>query len=300
MHADQIPERLVELADLAENCRTAFLRNGIASHWQPTYSSPAAGVQATLEQRDRNSFTLVSEVLVTYLEIAAAHLSGMAVLYRSGEAMFPPVPLARSVMELSAHAVWVIGSIADTADDILARAYLEELTSLEAAKFAAGKMHSKESAVHQAARQRWSEFRKRVMTVFPETTKADLGASPPAIAGQRLPRPEDCIENLFDRLRRSAGGTITNEQARGAYSFLCAGTHPSLYHARQLRVHIKDGHYTRTVLKADVASLERLVTMPVIAYYGALSYMIDFYGLDRAALDELTARIDEILPTVLR
>jgi hypothetical protein len=111
---------------------------------------------------------LVSEVVVTYLEIAANHLGGLAVLYRHGEAMFPPLPLARSILELTARVAWVLRDSSGTADDILARAYLEELNSRETAKQAFGRMHSKDSAAYQllAARCGAAAQRSRAV-VFP-------------------------------------------------------------------------------------------------------------------------------------
>jgi hypothetical protein len=296
-----VPPRLVELAQLANSCRTAFLRTAESSHWLPAHNSPAANVHAALAARDPAGFTLVSEVVVTFLEIAANHLGGLAVLYRHGEAMFPPLPIARSILELTAHVAWVLGDPPGTADDILARAYLEELNSRETAKQAAGRMHSKDSAAHQRAKQDWAEFRDRVIDVFPDTTKSDLGGSPTgrAIAGQMFPGPEAPVAELFDLLHRGAGSSLTARQGSGMYGFLSGGTHPSLYQARQLRVYVDHGSHVGTVLKADIAHLERLLVLPVFAYYNALSYTIDFYGLDRAAHDELTKTIDEVLPGAL-
>ncbi len=98
---EQVQHRLNELAELAEACRDAFLSTAETSHWQPANRSAAAKLAVDLEQLDPAGFTLVSEVVVAYLEIAAGHLGGIAALYRSGQAMFPPLPLARSVLELT-------------------------------------------------------------------------------------------------------------------------------------------------------------------------------------------------------
>ena len=212
-----------------------------------------------------------------------------------------PLPLARSILELTAHVAWVLGDPSGTADDILARAYLEELNSRETAKQAVGRMHSKDSAAYQRAKQEWAEFRDHVIAVFPDTTKSDLGGSPVGrtIAGQVFPGPEAPVADLFERLHRGAGSSVTARQGSGIYGFLSGGTHPSLYQARQLRVYVDHGGHVGTVLEADVAHLERLLVVPLAAYYNALSYTIDFYGLDRAAHDELTNTIDEVLPGAL-
>lgn len=294
---EQVQHRLNELAELAEACRDAFLSTAETSHWQPVNRSPAAKLTVDLEQLDPAGFILVSEVVVTYLEIAAGHLGGIAALYRSGQAMFPPLPLARSVLELTAHVMWVLGMPPLTARDILARAYLEEFTSRETAKQAAGRMAPKTSESHQRAKREWVEFRDRVIAVFPETDANQLGGGPVgrAIAGQEFPRPEDCVEEMFDQLHAAVGG-ITMRQAAGVYGFLCAGTHPSLFQTRAMRRYVDHGDHLGTILSIDVGHLERLLAITVAAYYNALSYTLDFYGMDRAAHDQLTRKIEEIMP----
>jgi len=95
------------LADLANVCREAFHGVAAESHWRPAAGSSAAVAQAALAGKDpaKNSdgifagSDLVSEVVVTYLVVAAGHLGGLAALYRNGEAMFPPLPLVRSIIE---------------------------------------------------------------------------------------------------------------------------------------------------------------------------------------------------------
>lgn len=179
---DGVMARLGELAGLAEACRTAFLTVGSASNWEPAPGSDGAKVREALNTVDPAvtadgtaadgipaGFELVQDVVVTYLQVAAGHLAGLAALYRSGEAMFPPIPLIRSIVELSAHAMWVIGDdpqLGPTA--MLARAYLEEFDSCESSKDAAVKMHGKESTAYQVARTRRTTVRDRAMTTFQE------------------------------------------------------------------------------------------------------------------------------------
>jgi hypothetical protein len=297
----EIPRRLVELAELADSCRTAFLRTADASRWQPGPKSPAAKAETAIATRDTAGLILVSEVVVTYLEIASNHFAGLAVLYRYGQAMFPPLPIARSILELAAHVAWVLGEPSGIPHDMLARAYMEELYSRETAKQAAGRMHSKNSEVHQRAKQEWTQFRDHVIAVFPETSKSDLGGNPTSwvIGDQVFPGPETTVAGLFELLHRGAGSSLTARQGIGIYGFLSGGTHPSLYQARQLRTNVDNDGNIGTFLKADVAHLERLLVVPVLAYYNALSYVTDFYGLDRAAHDELTTAIDQVLPGVM-
>lgn len=92
---------------------------------------------------------------------------------------------------------------------------------------------------------------------------------------------------------------MTAREASGVYGFLCAGTHPALFQARQLRTYVDHGDHLGTVLTIDVPQLERLLAVPVTTYYNGLSYTIDFYGLDRTAHDQLTNKLEEVLPGIL-
>ncbi|MCX2934924.1 hypothetical protein ORI20_32180 [Mycobacterium sp. CVI_P3] len=195
----------------------------------------------------------------------------------------------------------MLGEPSGNPHGMLARAYLEELYSRETAKQAAGRMHSKDSEVHRRARQEWTQFRDHVIAVFPETSRPDLGGNSTSwtIGDQVFLGREAKVSDLFELLHRGAGSSLTARQGLGIYGFLSGGTHPSLYQARQLRSNVDNDGNIGTFLKADVAHLERLLVVPVLAYYNALSYVIDFYGLDRAAHDELTTAIDQVLPGAL-
>lgn len=207
--SDDALARTAELAELADAGRTAFLALA-KSAWQPAEDSAAASAKIALTAKDPATssvgilpgFDLVSEVVVTYLEVAANHLGGLAALYRSGEVMFSPLPLVRSILEYSAHAMWVVGDGSGLAEDMLARAYLEEFVSSEFAKMAAGRMGSKEDDSHQNAQKRWKAIRERAMAAFPGTTPKDLGER--TIAGQTLLSPEGAVSWMFDLLHSNA------------------------------------------------------------------------------------------------
>lgn len=306
---DAISARLNDLAQLADACRGAFLAVAAESHWRPAPGSSAAVSQVLLDTKDPAvsddgvlaGFSLVSEVIATYLEVAAGHLGGLASLYRSGEVMFPPLPLVRSVMEYCAHAMWVIGDGSGTCADILGRAYLEEFTSCEFAKMAAGRMGSNDDDTYQLAQRRWVTVRDRAIAAFPGTTRDDLSESKPGrtIADQVLPGPEACVTWMFDLLYREASGTATERQSRGIYAFLSSGTHPSLYQARQLRIPVDHGDHHGTMLSVDAVILERRLAAAVTTFYNALSYVISFYGLPNDAHEALTLKIDAVLPGYL-
>lgn len=310
--SDNVMVRLDELANLADACRTAFLEVGATGNWEPASGSDGAKVRDVLNSADpavtadgtaadgiAAGFELVQNVVLSYLQVAAYHLGGLAALYRSGEAVFPPIPLIRSIVENSAHAMWVIGAdpqLAPTA--ILARAYLEEFDSCESAKEAAKKMGGKESPAYQIACTRRAIVRNRAMSTFPGTTPAHLdrgkhdhineGEPGRTMAGQILPRLEVAVGWMFDLLQRFGGVTVDRRQAEGIYAFLSAGTHPSLYQARQLR--------RGNNLHIEIESLERRLKIAIVAYYKALRFTMDFLGCDRAPHEALTAAIDDVFP----
>jgi hypothetical protein len=307
--SDDALARLAELAELADAGRTAFLALA-ESAWRPTPGSAAASTKTALAGKDPavNSdgilagFDLVSEVVVTFVEVAANHLGGLAALYHSNEIMFSPLPLVRSVLEYSAHAMWVLGDGTGKPDDMLARAYLEDFDSSEYAKMAAGRMNSKADASHQQAEKRWKEVRQRAIAAFPDTTLDDLGTGKPGrtIANQTLPSPEGTVSWMFDLIKKNASGSVDEVQGKGVYAFLSSGAHASLYQARQLRKYVDRGDYIGTILATDVQYVERLLVVGVVSFYNALSYTMSFYGLSSEALDAWTEKIDAVVPGVLK
>lgn len=301
--SSEVTERLDELAGLAEACRSAFLEVATQSHWRPASGSAAEHYQNNItdpavSDHVRAGCDLVSEVVVTYLEIASHHFDGLAALLRGHAVMFSPLPLVRSIIEHAAHTIWVIGDGKGAGNDAVTRAYLEEFASWQFAKEAAGRMGPKTSPDYVNTEERWKTIRDRAIAAFPGTTPADLGNS--TLAGQRLPKPEEAVRQMFDLIYREAGGTLDDRQARGIYSFLCSGTHPSTYQAQQLRVPVDHGDHAGTTMQMDVKSLEKTIAVAVVAFYNALGYTMSFLGADNAPHDVLTEKIADVLPNVMK
>nr|WP_143545563.1 hypothetical protein [Rhodococcus sp. 15-1154-1] len=297
--------RLEDLAQLAEACRETFLAVAADSHWAPAPRSAASQAKRLASSQDPAStsvghmagFDLVSEVLVTYLEVAAGHLAGLAALYRGGEVMFPPLPLARSIIENCAAVMWVIGTTSPS-EKILARAYLVEFASCEFAKIAAGRMGSEDDDAYKDTKQRWTLTRARAIAAFPGTSKQDLSDEKPGrtLAGEVLPGLEASVAQMFKLVHEQAQGSVSKRQALGIYSFLCAGTHPSLYQARQMRIAVDHGDHHGTDLKIEISHVENIARTAILAFYNALSYTISFYGFSREPHDKLTDGIELVFP----
>jgi hypothetical protein len=241
---------------------------------------------------------LVVEVAVTYLEIAAGHLGGLAALYKAAQVMHPAPPLIRAVMESAGRAAWVIGRAEDDPADVLARAYLEEFLSAEIAKRAAKHMAEANAAQVETYAQRRAQVRTRILSVFPTATKAELGQAPKVLAGRVQAGPEAAVTFLFELVREIGGGTVTSDQTVGMYDYLSSGTHPTLYTARELRVAVEHDDHVRFDLATEVEPLRRMAGAAFVAFYSALSYVASYLGLPRARIDALAEAADEALPGV--
>lgn len=302
---DRPHPRMDELAGLYDACRTVFLQVSNDSHWRPAPGSPASMSQKFLTTMDTHpssvalcaGFDLVTEATVTFLDIGAGHLEGLAALHRAGTVMFPAAPLARAVLENSAHSMWVIGA-GDGPQEQLARAYLEEFKSAEMAKMAAVRMGSRTDQVYVDAAKRWQTVRTRALIVFPASSKETLDND--ELGGQKLLGPQACVEWMYEQLRAGGGSTVDARQAKGIYDFLSSGTHPTLYQARQLREFVDHGDHYGARLTIEIGFLERMAAVVVVAFQAALSYAMSFYGLDLERHTQLMQHFDDVLPGVLR
>jgi hypothetical protein len=301
--------RLEQLATVMLACRETHLQISKEFHWHPGPGSRAAADAEVLAAVDSNPNedgifagpVLLSEVVATYLDIAAGHLAGMAAVYRACEVFFAPVPLARSTMETAARVFWVIGAPGDTAEMRLARAYLEEFLSCELAKRAARYLGGKDDPTYQAAEQRWKAVRARIMATFPGTTKEMLGrAKGRECAGQVQPGPEGGVIAMYALLRAHRATSLDEEQVHGSYDFLSSGTHPTLYQARQMREYREHEDHFGTQIATDIKFLDNLCRIAVLSFYQALSLTVGYFGAPVATFDALAALIDQVLPGALR
>jgi hypothetical protein len=211
--------------------------------------------------------------------------------------MFAPGMLIRSAMEGIARVFWILGDNTDSPEQLLARAYLEELLSAEEAKKAAGRMSGKGSVSHARYEKGWADLRTEIMGRFPGVTKADLGKR--LLNGEQLPGPQAAVTAMYDFLSKHGASSLDGAVAEGVYDYLSNFTHPTLYPSRQITTWVLDPAHPGEVfaqLNLSVEQIEREVTVAVLAYYQALSYVTSFYGWDRSVFDDLDAKVARMLP----
>lgn len=303
----ELSARLDELANLFLLCRAAFHETADTHHWIPAAGSPAARDAAALpspdplvsQPRGETGHWLLAEVAQTFLLAASGHMGGLASLYTSGEILFSPPLLVRAVIENCAHAVWVLGEEGESAEDRLARCYLEERKSAEEAKKNSGYMHGKTHMSYSDAAEDYKTIQRETLARFPDTTMESLGRY--ELHGQNLPRLEDVVKDMY-ALAEAAGGAITQEQASGIYGYLSNMTHPTLYPARQRRGWYSDPEHGHRVayLQADIGSTEKEARAALAAFYNALTYTTSYFGWPTVILDDLETRIEAVLPTFFR
>lgn len=300
--------RLEELSTLFLACRDAFHETADTFHWTPAPGSPAAEDAGLLPSPDtlvpephggETGHRLLAEVVQIFLLTASGHLGGLASLYAKDEVLFSSPLLIRAIIENCAHAIWVLGEEGESAEDRIARCYLEELKSAEEAKKNVGYMRGKTHQSHAHASEKYSRIKKQILARFPDASKKILGEG--KINDQKLPRLEECVKLMYS-LTEAAGGTITQEQASGIYGFLSNMTHPTLYPARARRewVHDETSGHAVAYMHVGIGSIENEARAALAAFYNALNYVTSYFGWPATIMDALKAKIEAIIPTFFR
>lgn len=300
--------RLGELSRLFLASRDAFHQTANYYHWSPAPGSPAAQDAAGLpspdplvaQLRGETGHRLIAEVVQTFLLTASGHLGGIASLYASGEILFSPPLLIRAVIENCAHAVWVLGDDPDeSAENRLARAYLEELLSAEEAKKNAGRMRGKTHTTHIEAAAEYRTLKNEILARFTGASKQSLGDG--MLHGQKLPGLEEAVLWMYS-LTEAAGGTIDQEAASGIYGFLSNMTHPTLYTTRtRRRWHDDPEHGHRAAyLHLEPKSAENGARAALAGFYNALTYTTSYFGWPTDVVDALEAEIASAIPAFFR
>ena len=299
--------RLEELSLTMLACRDAFFETADTFHWKPGVGSPAAEDAENLPTPDplllnptgETGHRLLAEVVQTFLLSASGHLGGLASLYATGEIIFSPPVLIRSILENCAHAVWVLGEEGEPPEDRLARCYLEEFISAQQARANSKLMRGESHQSYIQADKAYQRLIEQIKGRFPGASVRKLKED--RLLGQELPGLKESVKLMYS-LAEASGGTITQDQASGIYGLLSNMTHPTLYPARQRRRWYEDPGHGHRVAYLDVGleSVENEARIALSSFYNALNYVTSYFGWSITIIESLEARIEATIPNFFR
>jgi hypothetical protein len=288
--------RLGELAEVLNDCRAAFRDVVDQTNWTAAPGCPAANDQNDIakdEDYTAGAEFKITKLLFFYLLAASEQLGGLAALYAQQEVLIPPSALIRSTIEHCAHALWVVGHPGEPVQDRLARAYVEELLSAEAAKRNSGYMLGEDDELHLQEVERFRALKAEIRAGFPEELTYEK--SRPVLRGQKVLTPEECVAWMFEFVSRPVPAKVTE----GVYGVYSNSTHPTLYAIARLWVREQHKGQMTLAPALSVKDHENELFPAIVAFYEALSYVIDYHGWPRARHDQLTADIEAALPGLI-
>jgi hypothetical protein len=294
-------ERLAQLCDVA---RRVYFDSARTFRWRRRDGSWAAHYEEVLPSEfrrvpplRRSGFEIVEGVIQAYLLAAAGRLGGMAAAFSTGEVLFAPAVLARSSIECSARALWVLGVDSEPPENALARAYLEELLSVEEQRKTYARLRGKDSDAYQEAQRDHRALREQAVQVFNGTTMAELNEG--ALGGQRRARIGEAVTWAYELTAAGTSAQAATRAALGIYDYLSNRVHPTLYPIRFMMDNGVDDSRLGFTLWSDYDSLTKMAAAPVLEFYGAMDLITSFYGWDRRLVDELGAEIEGVVPGML-
>jgi hypothetical protein len=189
----------------------------------------------------------------------------------------------RSALEHCAHALWVLQR-ADTElfEQRLAPASLEMLRSVEERKIVVCNLFGDGSPECAQWKERFIAEKQRIKGSFPDGLTYDRHL--PVLLEQKVPGPEAAVAWMFEFLI----DTATTEVGKGVYGFLANLSYPTV-----------DAIMELWGKRPRAEEQQRQVEYVVLSFYNALSAVIDYHRWPRARFDELTTKIDQVLPELL-
>ena len=293
-YSDADEARLEELAELYLACRAAFRDLTEETQSRPYPNSYAARDVQSLVARDppiaETSEQLITWLVQLYLYAASEHLGGLGALYGRHEVLIAPLVLARSVLEHSAHSIWIIGNANDDPQDRLAPAFLEELLGAQQAKVQAGRLLTKTSEEYGRRSERYRAVKQDAQFTFEPPHRDDKGRS--MLRGQLLPAPGAMVLHM----NRVLSHPLPDDVMRGTYGFLSNYVHPTPYPLRELFVVREQDGEKVPELMVGIDFHERLTKLVVVPFYNALTYVASYHGWPPARHEQLSDDIDRVLP----
>lgn len=289
-------DRFAELAGLYLACRAAFRDISIETQALPMAGSQAERDMTALQARQPAvsgvAHGLISKECQRYLYAASEHIGGLAALYGVEEVLLSPLVLARSSIEHSAHSVWIIGDASSTAEDRLARAYLELISGYEQAKMHAGRLSGRGSEIHTARSDFYKTVKEDAKGTFAPPHRDEHGK--PLLNGQQIPSPE----NIVLETNRLSSQPLTDDEMQGTYGFLSNFVHPTAYALQELFEIREENGQQIPALARDIEFHNKLAKLVVGPFYQALVRIDHYHGWDSQRFNDLNADLQRLLPTI--
>jgi hypothetical protein len=167
------------------------------------------------------SENLINWALQLYLYAASEHIGGLGALYRATEVMIAPLVLARAAIENSAHVIWILGRRSDSAEDRLARSFLEKIVGAEEAKKQAGRLRGKANEEHRERTAYYRQIKKEAAASFEAPHQDPAGR--PLLHGHHMPGPEQIVLEMNQLVSQP----LADDLMQGTYGLLSNFVHPT-------------------------------------------------------------------------
>lgn len=218
-----------------------------------------------------------------WLTEIAHHLGGLGALYEQREVVFAPLPLVRTVLELSARIGYVLEPATNTRERA-ARAIIEDGYATEAMAKAEKRIHGR-TALYQDLRNRVAALRREVEEVF---GSAPSGAPHEwEIEGQQFIGPSESVHRFGD----IQGAGRLHE---GIYDRLSTHAHPSL---GALLFFDRDSDGRPTGIRIPRAELEALAQDCLAFFYLAAKHFVRYAGWIPDPLGPFEVTLEFAFPT---
>lgn len=286
--------RFSELAEIYEACRDAY--RGVATE---TNATPATGSRCALDRDElRRRQPPIAEgsegwilwTVEVYLYAASEHIGALSALYREMEVIIPPLVLARAAIESSAHVIWILGSPETSAEDRLARSFLEVIFGAEEAKKQAGRIRGKTDEDHRERTKHYRELKKDAAATFDPPHQDDSGRL--LLRGHRMPSPEQVVVEMNQLVSQPLAESVM----QGTYGLLSNFVHPTFYALQELFSVTEENGVKTPALNRDISFHDGLARLVVSPFYHALAFVTSYYGSAPARFAELSQDILRLLP----
>ena len=275
-------------AEIAEVLFSALpLKQSLADLGDPAPDSPFAQERETWTDDAGRRATLRAFYLADLWQSNAAMLlHGMGHLFQAGAVLIAPLPLARSVLEVSARTVHLLDPGIDPFRRGI-RAVIEEAYSTDAMRTAAKRMFGDQAERYKALKTRSSQLRQEAATL--STSAVEGNPEQWDLDGERLAKPSEIVEEL--------GGLWSSGRVMlGVYDQLSAFVHPGL--GLTLYLEADDEGTATGGAGTSIQDAEAIAQNALGPFYAATRRFATFAGWDPPDLQAFEDSLSAVFPAM--